>query len=408
MRILFITHRVPYPLDHGAKIRAFHFIRHLSQTHSLTIATLAESEEEVRCAAPLRNYCDDLMVEVLPAHHRWLQAIKALFTLQSSSVAYFWSARLQKRINETLEKSKFDAVIVFCGFAAQYVLQSNIRLRILDYVDIDSAKWADYSVYKPWPLSAAYAYEAKKLRRYECNVARHFHHCTVISAGELGIYNTFDVGVGCSTVPNGVDGGYFQLEDGTQNRSAIVFLGRMDYFPNVDAVQYFANEIFPLIQNSRPDAELRIIGSNPTKCVRNLAQLPNIFVTGHVADVRPYLKDAAVSIAPLRIARGTQNKILEAMAMGIPVVATPEAAKGVDAIPSKHLLVANSPKQFADEVLRLLNDEQLRKQITQSAREQIEQRHAWPEAMNIFDSILSKLQVSAPVHEISAPTLLQL
>jgi glycosyltransferase involved in cell wall biosynthesis len=170
----------------------------------------------------------------------------------------------------------------------------------------------------------------------------------------------------------------------------IVFLGRMDYFPNIDGVNYFVKEIFPIIREKREDAELRIIGSNPAKSVRELRKLPNISVTGHVRDVRPYLKDAAVSIAPLRIARGTQNKILESMAFGIPVVATPEASKGVQAIHGRDLLVADNSQSFAQKVLDLMMNRQLAIVLSEAGRRQVERAHRWSTSMNILDNLLAE------------------
>jgi polysaccharide biosynthesis protein PslH len=318
-----------------------------------------------------------------------------LFSSSPSSVAYFRSVSLQRRINELLKSAAFDAIIVFCAFMAQYVLKWQSGYRILDYGDIDSAKWADYSRYKAIPLSWGYALEAAKLRAYERRVARHFQHCTVISQGELEEFQRFEVGVPCTIIPNGVDTEYFVYNETNENgASTIVFLGRMDYFPNIDGVKYFVREVLPLIRQKLPNVKLRIIGSNPAKSVRALARIPNISITGYVPDVRSYLRDAVVSIVPLRIVRGMQNKILESMAMGIPTVATSEAAKGVQVAPGKHLLVADRPKDFANEIIKVIENTTLHKNLAEAGRRQIEQVHTWGCSMEILDTIVNRCQRS--------------
>jgi sugar transferase (PEP-CTERM/EpsH1 system associated) len=331
VNILFLCHRFPYPPDHGAKIRAYHFIRHLSQKHTVTVVTLAHTEQELAESQGLKEICEEVIAEILPPRTRWLQALAALCSTTPSSVAYFWSDKLKKRLDDKLASTNFDVIFVFCAFMAQYVLDRQGKFHILDFGDMDSAKWAEYSRYKTIPLSWGYALEAGKLRNFERRVGQKFDRCAVISQGELEEFARIGIGVPCTVLTNGVDTDYFSLNDkADSDSSVIVFLGRMDYFPNVEGITYFAREVFPLISEKKPGVQLRIVGSNPGKSVRQLARIPNISVTGYVTDVRDFLQDAAVSVAPLRIARGTQNKILESMAMGIPVVATSQAAKGID------------------------------------------------------------------------------
>ena len=392
MKILFLCHRFPYPPDHGARIRAFHFIHHLSQTNSVTVATLAHTQQELIQGQGLKEYCNRVICETIPTRVRWGRALGALCSSTPSSVAYFQSVSLQRQIDDLRASEKFDAIIVFCAFMAQYVLAWRGGYRILDYGDIDSAKWRDYSRYKAIPLSSAYAWEAAKLRNYERRIARHFHHCTVISRGELEEFQRFGVDVPCTIVPNGVDMDYFSYNAASPNGvSTIVFLGRMDYFPNIDGIRRFVSDVFPLVRRKLPTATLKIIGSNPTKSVRDLAKVTNVSVTGYVPDVRLHLKDAAVSIAPLRIARGMQNKILEALAMGIPTVATPEAAKGVECVPGKHLLVAGCPKTFAEMIIRLIEDGTLRRNLAEAGRRQIERVYTWHDSVDRLGTIVSQL-----------------
>ncbi len=389
MNILFLSHRVPFPPNEGGKIRAYHMIRHLHQHHRLVVASLAESPEEAERAAELKDYCHDLIVETVPPARRWAQAVAALPTSTPSSVAYFWSRRLHDRIRAAVADHSFDAVLAHCAFVAQYVRASDARFRLLDFVDMDSGKWAEYAIHRRFPLSLGYRLEAAKLRAYERRAAAWFHHCSVTTAGELETYRQSGSAVPCSVLANGVDMKYFNQGAPRRREGAVLaFLGRMDYFPNVDGICYFAREVFPLIQTRCPQAELRIIGMNPTAEVRALAQTPGILVTGSVPDVRPYLNDAAVTIAPLRIARGTQNKVLESMALGIPVVATTPAARGVQAEAGTHLLVADDPASLSEQVLRLLWNPQLGEQMARAALEQVQRSHNWAATCAQLDQLL--------------------
>jgi sugar transferase (PEP-CTERM/EpsH1 system associated) len=389
MKILLVCHRLPYPPNRGGKIRSFNMIKHLGEKHSVVVASLAQTEQEQKEGAGLSKYCEEVIVEVVPNAIRWSNACRALLTSTPSSVAYFWSRRLARRIKKKIVETRFDAILVHCAFVAQYVMDCRYGLRILDYGDMDSVKWAEYADFKAFPLSQGYALEARKLRDYEKRVAGHFHRCTVTTQAEKEQFESLGTATPCDVVPNGVDTTYFYRNGNSAGkRPAIVFLGRMDYFPNIDAVCYFAEKIFPLIQRRVPDVEFRIVGSNPPAHVRDLAKNPEIVVTGHVSDVRPYLKDAAISVAPLRIARGTQNKILESMAMGIPVVTTPQAAKGIQALPGRDFLVASEPAAFAQCVTDAMQNDKLWHDLATAAQTQIEKVHLWSASMKVLDGLM--------------------
>jgi len=389
MNVLFVCHRLPYPPNRGGKIRPFNMIRHLSQKHSVVVASLAHTEQELREGESLKDYCEDVIAEVLPSRVRWLQALKALPTRTPSSVAYFRSPQLHERIRQAALERKFDVTLVHCAFVAQYVTHIQSGFRIMDFGDLDSAKWAEYSHWKGFPLSWMYSFESTKLRAYEQKIARLFDRCTVTTEGERDEFENLQVGTPPTVIPNGVDVSYFSpTEISASADPSIVFLGRMDYFPNIDGVCYFAENILPLIRKKLPKVEFRVVGSNPTRKIRKLEQTPGIVVTGHVPDVRRYLQGGAVAVAPLRIARGTQNKILEAMAMGIPVIATPNAAKGIQAVAGRDLLVAETPHAFAEHVIRLLQNADVRRTLSETARKQVEKGHMWPASMKILDSTL--------------------
>ncbi len=389
MRILFVCHRLPYPPNRGGKIRPFNFICHLHQQHEVVVASLAHTELERSEGAPLKDHCSEVIAEVVPEADRWRRAILALPTTKPSSVAYFWSPRLARRIRQAAAQKPFDAIFVHCAFMGPYVKDLLAGLRVLDFGDLDSGKWFDYSRHRSFPFSWGYGLEARKLRRYEKHLARIFDRYTVTTQGELEEYKTLGGPHPATVIPNGVETSYFHRRAADHPDSAVlVFLGRMDYYPNAEGVLYFAREVFPLVRQAMPEAQLRIVGSNPSEPIKSLGRTPGIPVTGHVPDVRSHVEATAVSIVPLRIARGTQNKILECMAMGIPVVSSSQAARGIQATPGQHLLVADGPQEFADRVLDLLRNPALRKQLADAAHQQVQSAHAWPSSLRILDTVL--------------------
>jgi sugar transferase (PEP-CTERM/EpsH1 system associated) len=399
MNILFLCHRFPYPPNRGGKIRPFNMIRHLSRDHAVTVGTLAHSREELNAGHNLQDHCEEVIAEVLPSSVRWAQALQALPTSTSSSVAYFYSSRLRQRLLEVWQRKRFDAVWVHCAFAAQYVSPLRGAFRVLDYGDLDSFKWAEYAQRRAWPLAWGYALESRKLQRFEQEIAGHFQRITVTTAGELEAFNRLGIDLPCRVIVNGVDLEYFRPPVSRPTATQVIaFLGRMDYFPNIDAVIYFARQVLPEIQRVLPQVEFRIIGSNPSKRVRSLAAQPGITVTGFVKDVRPFLQDVAVGVVPVRIGRGTQNKMLESMAMGIPTVASTTAAKGVQATPGKHFLMAATAPEFARHVIELLRDPDLRAQLAAAGRLQLEGTHNWPVSLQNMDAVLAEARAKEHRH----------
>jgi sugar transferase (PEP-CTERM/EpsH1 system associated) len=367
-------------------------IRHLSQSHDVTVASLAHTEEELEQGRGLREHCQQVLSQVVASPKRWARAVLSLPSGRPSSAQYFWSPQLRRQILDASLEKPFDAILVHCAFMAQYVTDLPCRFRMLDYGDIDSEKFFEYAQSRAFPFTFGYALEARKLRAFEQKMSNAFDACTVTTAGELTTFREFNDRVPCTVIPNGVDSSYFRNEARSSGNDGkvIVFLGRMDYFPNVQGILWFARKIMPLIQLQVPDAKLRIIGANPTTDVKKLTALPGVSVTGFVPDVRPHLSDASVSVAPLTIARGTQNKILEAISMGIPVVSTPQAAKGIQAVVGRDLLVGDNERHFAEQTILLLRNPELRTRMADSALRQIESAHNWANSMKILDGVLTQ------------------
>jgi sugar transferase (PEP-CTERM/EpsH1 system associated) len=390
MKILYLCHRFPYPPRRGGKIRPYHMIRHLSQSHEVTVASLVRSDDEAAEAKGLAQYCAHYETGRVYDGVQTLRMIAQLPTQTPSSMAYFYSPELAGSIGDLLARQQFDLIFVHCSSVAQYV--ENVRgiPKILDFGDMDSQKWLDYARYKMFPMSLGYRIEGKKLERAEKRLATQFDMCTAITRAEWETLESYGTGVASDWFPNGVDTAYFAPSDEPYDADTIAFVGRMDYYPNQECVLHFCASVLPGLQSRRPALKFVIVGADPPAFIRRLAKLPGVTVTGSVPDVRPYLRRAALMVAPLRIARGTQNKILEAMAAGVPVVASRAAAGGVDARSPDHFLVASTPDEYAAMISRVLDDPAERARLAGAGRARMLSHHVWDKSMRRLDGIIER------------------
>ncbi len=389
MNILFLCHRFPYPPHAGSKVRAFQMIKHLAQDHNVTVCSLVRSESEVEEGKGLGDYCDRYhMVRV----HEPVQIgrmVARLATAEPSSMGYFFSREYAACVRSELEQSAYDLIVVHSSSVAPYVERCPVP-KLLDFCDMDSQKWLEYARYKPFPQSLGYALEGRKLVRAEARLARAFDVSTVATEGELSSLMTIEPTAVGDWFPNGVDTEYFAPSTGDYDPNTISFIGRMDYYPNEECMVEFCARVLPLLKQRVPGIRLNIVGAAPSPAVKKLGEIPGVTVTGTVPDIRPFVLGSAATVAPLNIARGTQNKILEAMAMGVPVVCSPVAARGVDAIAGEHLLVADSPTEYADAIISVLSDAQRRKRLGELGRERVLTHHAWESAMRRLDNIIER------------------
>jgi sugar transferase (PEP-CTERM/EpsH1 system associated) len=398
MKILYVCHRVPYPPQRGGKIRPFNMISHFSRKHEVTVASLARSREEFEESLGLREHCKELICErVTPAAAIARMLLRAPTPIPFS-MGYFFSPALKARVAQVVERERFDLIFVHCSSVAQYVANVVGVPKILDFGDMDSQKWLIYGQVRAFPLSLAYLLEGKKLEAEEKRLSTLFDLNTCTTQEELATLRGFGTGVESDWFPNGVDHAYFAPSNEPYDPDLISFIGRMDYYPNQEAMFRFCKSTLPLIRERRPNARLSIIGANPSAQVKQLALLPGVSVTGSVPDVRPYVTRSAVNVAPLRIARGTQNKILEAMAMGVPVVTSEVAARGVDAVPGEHLCCASTPIEEAAAVVALLDDPARRAQFSKAGRERVLSHHDWRASMRRLDGIVERCLSIAKVN----------
>ena len=389
MKILFVCHRVPYPPKRGGKIRPFNIIRHLSQNgHEVTVASIARTEQEREEAAELQKFCARTLVEVIPNQAAWPRMVAWLPTTRPSSFGYFHSSRLAQRIRAELAAGGYDMVFAHCSSVAPYVADVHGPVKVLDYGDMDSQKWREYSTERSFPLAAGYWLEAVKLERVEKALAPKFDLCTCTTRAELATLQGFGVTGPTGWFPNGVDYEFFSPGTEDYDPNTVVFVGRMDYYPNQQAVKQFCRDVLPKLRQGRPDARFEIVGADPPAHIRELGRLPGVSVTGSVPDVRPYVRRAALTVAPLEIARGTQNKILESMAMGVPVVCSEQASGGVDAVAGEHILVARSAEEYVQQIMSILESPQTRGRFAREARARVLARHTWANSMRHLDEML--------------------
>ena len=395
MNILYVCHRFPYPPKRGGKIRPFNMIRHLHHAgHHVTVCSLVRSEAEAEEGRGIAPHCAAFEMGAVRDPVQMVRMVANLPLATPSSMGYFHSPHLAGRIRHLLTTQTWDLIFVHCSSVAQYVEDVQGIPKILDFGDMDSQKWLEYANYKPWPLSWGYTYEGMKMLRAEKRLARKFDLCTATTRAERDTLDSYGTGAVTDWFPNGVDSDAFSPGVEPYDPDTISFIGRMDYYPNQECMLRFCRDVWPALRRARPALKLLIVGADPSPEIRRLADLPGVTVTGSVPKVQPYVQRSAVMVAPLAIARGTQNKILEAMAMAVPVVTSSIAAGGVDAVPGEHLLVADSPADQVQAVLSLLQDTARRQQFALAGRARMRSHHAWAQSMIRLDQIIARCQAS--------------
>lgn len=391
MRILFLTQRVPYPPNRGDKIPNFHYIRHLAKEHEIVVACLADGEQDLENVSGLMPFVESVEAVSLSRTRSRIRALAALtMSTRPLTVAYFDEPELRRRVRQRLNAWEFDLAIVCSSGMASYVLGADIP-RIIQFTDLDSQKWKQYAANSRLPKNWIYEIEARRLLNYERRIAREFDYSLFCSARETSDFMELVPGSPVRCIRNGVDIEYFQPSDVGKVPDSLVFTGVMNYRPNVEGADWFCRQVFPLIRQQRPNATFTICGAHPTKKVRSLAQLPGVSVTGAVPDVRPYLARAAVAVVPMQLARGIQNKILEAMAMGLPVVTTTIAGAGIDAQHGTEIIVADTPSDFATATTRLLRSSKRRRQIGAAALAAISSRYRWEQSLAKLDDVIASV-----------------
>jgi sugar transferase (PEP-CTERM/EpsH1 system associated) len=386
VKILLLCHRFPFPPNRGGKTRAFHVLKYLSRDHEITLASLLRRDEQALGTTPLEKFTVRQLLVPVSELSSWGYAVGCALGTTPSSFGYFHSPRLASALQRELAHP-YDLVLAMSSSMGPYVAQARAA-KVLDFTDLDSQKWFAYAEHRSRAAALAYRWEGRKVERAETELARRFDLCTCTTPAELDTLRHLGTARRAEWFANGVDAEYFRPCAAPYDADAICFLGRMDYYPNADAMIWFCDRVIPALRARRPRLTLSIIGANPSRRIRRLAERPGIQVTGTVDDVRPRATRAALSVAPLRIARGTQNKILESLAMGVPVVASSLAARGTQTVPGEHLLTADGANEFVAAILRLLDDPAERRRLSLAGRARMLTHHDWAVSIRRLDDLL--------------------
>jgi len=409
--LLFLAHRLPYPPNKGDKVRSYHLLKHLAANHRVFLGTFVDDPDDECHVATVAAMCSDLHVVRLRPGLARPASLLGFLNREALTLRYYADAGLQRWVDRTCARQPIDAVLVFSSAMAQYAPNLPHLPMLVDFVDVDSAKWDQYASMHRWPLSWIYRREGELLLAHERAVAARAVHSFFVTENETALFRRLapECKAMVGSLGNGVDSEYFSVDStrkspfrsqpltgDTDEHLPLVFTGAMDYWPNVDAVTWFVDEVLPQLRDRFPAIRFHIVGRSPSEAVKALAS-DLVKVTGTVPDIRPYLQHAAVVVAPLRVARGIQNKVLEAMAMGRPAVVSETCANAIDARVGTELLSAATAADYVGQITSLLVDPRFAHAIGRAGRQRVLRRYTWEAHLSEIDRRLAKLcSVGAP------------
>lgn len=376
--LLYLTHRVPFPPNRGDRIRTYNILRFLAERADVSLVACADEPVSPETLATLRSLCRQVELVPIDPWQRWLRAGLSFLGGRSITVGAFHSPAIDAAIARIARSTAIDRVLTSSSAFAQALRHPSLNHipAWVDLIDVDSQKWRDYAQARRGPKAWIYGAEARRLEALEAELATCTRGVFVVSETEADLLRAFCPSARVEAIGNGVDVDFFAPRE-VPTRPDIVFVGVLDYLPNVDAAVWFGREIWPAIHAARPDSRFRIVGRSPAPAVQELASVPGIDLIGPVPDVRPYVAEAQIVAAPLRIARGVQNKILEAMAMGKPVISTSRPLQGLALTPGVHCLTADAPAQWRDAVHLLLDQPLVRSAMGAAAWSYTQTHHRW-------------------------------
>jgi sugar transferase (PEP-CTERM/EpsH1 system associated) len=393
--LLYLVHRIPYPPNKGDKIRSFHILRHLSRHFRVHLGAFVDDPDDWRYKSELEKYCGEICLLPLTPWRSKLKSLQGLLTGEALSLPYYSDARMRAWVKGVIAERPLCGAMAFSSAMAQYLEDFDALKRVIDFVDVDSDKWRQYAARKPWPANWVYAREGRELLVHDRRIAARFDLSLLVSQEEAALFRRLapESAEKIEAMENGVDEEYF---DGgsdypnpyPDNVEALTFTGAMDYWANVDAVDWFASEVFPLVSRDRPQARFYIVGARPAQAVLELGRREGITVTGAVPDIRPYLAHARLAVAPLRIARGVQNKVLEAMAMGRHIVSSSPAIEGIERVGQLDLAIADAAEDWKHAIMTVL-DGGLPKRSARN-RAFVLERYGWSRNLRNLDGLWGK------------------
>jgi sugar transferase (PEP-CTERM/EpsH1 system associated) len=401
--ILFLSHRVPYPPTKGDKIRSWHLLSGLARRSTVHLAAFVDDPADWDDLDGLRAVCGEVCLLPLKRRAALVRGVTGLLHASPITTGYYRDRRLDDWLRTLASHRRLDALYVYSSSMAQYAAAHRLAVdgpRVIDFCDVDSDKWRQYAASHRWPTSWIYAREARLLERCERRATLSFDAALVSAEPEAALLRRIvpEAADRIRVLANGVDAGYFDPSGRwsspyPEERRVIAFTGAMDYHANVDAVSWFADAVLPSIRATMPDAIFAVVGSNPSPQVRALANLDGVIVTGRVPDIRPYLAHAAVVVAPLRIARGVQNKVLEALAMARPVVATANAVQGIPGAVQAGVCIREEAGALAAAVIERLASPG---ETAAAGRRFVLERYAWQTQVDAVAELLLRAGAGGP------------
>lgn len=398
-KLLYVTHRVPYPPDKGDKIRTYNILRHLSQHFAVDLLVPSDETPRDEDLAHLRTLTSNLTLIPFKKRRLYQKGLKAIAKRVSITECYFANRSVGDAVRQAISTGDYKAVLFSSSAYGDIIkrLPDDVPV-ITDMTDVDSEKWREYSETARLPLSWVYRREHKLLRKLEQEITARSRFVSFVSEEETELFKQSCPVDNAIAVKNGVDYEYFDRKNWTNGKHpkpACVFVGALDYKPNVDACVWFVREVWPKVVNLQPEALFHIVGRDPVDEVHALGDVPGVEVIGPVPDVRPWLWQSRVSVSPMRIARGVQNKVLEAFAAGTPVIASNEAITGIAATPQEHFLPARTPEEWADAVLALLHDSALGDRLATAAAQYVREHHSWDACLSRMSNAIREINSSA-------------
>jgi sugar transferase (PEP-CTERM/EpsH1 system associated) len=392
MRILCLTSRLPYPPNRGDRLRAFHFIEHLSQEHELSLVSFIANAAERDYLPSLRAYCRDVRVLPMSSRRSAISTALNIWRREPFQTLYYRLEAMRHVVDDIINTAGFDAAYVHLFRMAPYVANHSRLYRIVDLTDVIS-KEIDLSLpYRGLASRAVYRLEKKRINRYEQWVAQNFEETWLISRTDRQALARTSPEANIRVVPNGVDLEQFHPTGQPCAPDSLIFVGHLRVLHNMDAATYLAQDVLPLVRKEIPTCTLNIVGADPAPQIQRLGDSAAITVTGFVPDLNAQLNKAAVFVAPLRFAAGIQNKVLEAMAAGRPVVTTSLVNDGLGAQPDQEILVADDASTTAQQIVRLLTNERLREQMGRAGRHFVQARYSWIHVVERMRTIEKSLQ----------------
>lgn len=403
--LLYLVHRIPYPPNKGDKIRSFNLLRHLARRYRVFLATFIDDPDDETGIAELEPWCEQVFVRRLSPRLARLRSLVGLLTGEPLTLPYYRDHSMRHWVERVLREQGIERAVVFSGAMAQYLPDRppGPLARVVDFVDVDSEKWRAYAGQHRWPMNWIYRREGTRLLCFERKVAAAANASVFVSPAEAELFRRLAPRQAERVVhaANGVDLAFYDPAQSWESPFQaddipLVFTGAMDYWPNIDAVTWFAREVLPMVREGEPRASFHIVGGGAGADVLALGRLPGVHVAGRVPDVRPWLRHAAIVVAPLRVARGIQNKVLEGLAMARPTVVTPAALEGIAAEPDREVLCGEDARALSGQVLRALHEPALAAELGMHGRALMERDYRWETNLAVFDELLEAAEETGP------------